>query len=44
MEEQRAYGREDAKGLSAAVRELNAEVEKCRAELRDRRPTSYIPR
>jgi len=35
MEEQSAYDREDAERLAATVRELEAEVERCRAELRD---------
>uniref|UniRef100_A0ACD5X8S4 Uncharacterized protein n=3 Tax=Avena sativa TaxID=4498 RepID=A0ACD5X8S4_AVESA len=35
MEEQSAYDREDAERLAAAVRELEAEVDRCRAEIRD---------
>ncbi|CAM0876901.1 unnamed protein product [Alopecurus aequalis] len=35
MEEQSAYDREDAERLAGEVRDLEAEVERCRAELRD---------
>uniref|UniRef100_A0ACD5WBF0 Uncharacterized protein n=2 Tax=Avena sativa TaxID=4498 RepID=A0ACD5WBF0_AVESA len=35
MEEQSAYDREDAERLAATVRDLEAEVERCRAEIRD---------